>query len=139
MHVPRAQALLPFSKSSSDRPVFVLTYHPYNLIVVKIVKRNFYILLTDPSTRDIFPDQPLDATETSETYSFTAAFWMPKTHPVAHSDVVVLVSLVPIRYRRTVYLSLLDLLISSVTFLVPPATLFIPLSACDANTSILVK
>jgi hypothetical protein len=59
--IPRALALLPSSNSASDRPVLALTYHPHNLPAVKIVRRNFHILLTDPSTRDISPDPPLVA------------------------------------------------------------------------------
>jgi hypothetical protein len=140
--MPRAQALLSSFKSSSNRPVFALTYHPHNLAAVKIVMSNFHILLTDPSTRDIFPDPPLVAFRRDRNLQdllVHSRLLRPRDTPLVYRALVALVSLVLIRYTRTVYLSHLALLPSRAVFLVPPATFFMPSSACVATRNILVK
>ncbi|XP_072428538.1 uncharacterized protein [Chiloscyllium punctatum] len=44
-----------------DRTPLVLTYHPTNLHIHRIIHRHFRHLQTDPTTRDIFPSPPLSA------------------------------------------------------------------------------
>src|SRR5579871_2046611 len=59
--ISRLDALSPSPKSSSERPIFALSFHPHNLAVPPIIHRHLPILLSDPTTRQVFPDPPLVA------------------------------------------------------------------------------
>ena len=56
---PRSQSLQPRKKDNVSRVPFVLTYHPTNQRVVKIIRDNFTLLQDDPTTKHIFTEPPL--------------------------------------------------------------------------------
>ena len=49
------------SNQRSERISLVLTYHPLNERIKKIILRNFNVLSSDPETRAAFPQPPLVA------------------------------------------------------------------------------
>ena len=49
------------SNQRSERIPLVLTYHPLNERIKRILLRNFNILSSDPETRAVFPEPPLVA------------------------------------------------------------------------------
>ena len=49
------------SKARNERPVLSITYHPHNLPVTNIIKKNFHIIQSDPDLEDLFPQPPLVA------------------------------------------------------------------------------
>ena len=55
----RAQTLQPRKKDTVSRVPFVLTYHPTNALVAKVIRDNFAVLQDDPTTKNIFPEPPL--------------------------------------------------------------------------------
>ena len=62
MSVPRSQALNPKDETETDdRSIFTLTYHPHNIPVRNILRRNFSLLQEDPDLKDTFKKPPLAA------------------------------------------------------------------------------
>ena len=55
----RDQALRPATANKTDRVPLVLTYHPLNIRIAKIIQKNFNIIRADPTTYAIFPSPPL--------------------------------------------------------------------------------
>ena len=49
------------SNQRSDRTLLVLTYHPVNERIKRILPRKFNIMAGDPETREVFPQSPLFA------------------------------------------------------------------------------
>ena len=49
------------SVTKSERPVLSIIYHPHNLPVANIIKKNFHIIQSDPDLSEIFPEPPLVA------------------------------------------------------------------------------
>ena len=61
---PRAVALedqIGRHVAKTDRPVLSIIYHPHNLPVTKIIRKNFHILQSDPELKEVFPEPPLVA------------------------------------------------------------------------------
>eukprot|EP00061_Rhincodon_typus_P001286 g14294.t1 len=60
--VSRTSALTPLPRNNNkDRIPLILTYHPINLRIQRIILRHFCHLRSDPTTKDIFPSPPLPA------------------------------------------------------------------------------
>eukprot|EP00061_Rhincodon_typus_P002274 g17052.t1 len=60
--ISRTSALTsPLRSKDKDRIPLVLTYHPTNLQIQRIILRYFWHLQSDPTTKDIFPSAPLSA------------------------------------------------------------------------------
>ena len=45
----------------NERPVLSIVYHPHNLAVTNIIRKNFHIIQSDPELTEVFPEPPLVA------------------------------------------------------------------------------
>lgn len=59
MDQPRAMTLHQVEKDTVSRVPFVLTYHPANHQIVKVIRDNFSLLQDDDQTKGIFAEPPL--------------------------------------------------------------------------------
>ena len=60
-NTPRHVSLQPSYKSSSNRPILVIPFHPHNIPVKKIVNQNWNILSRDPGIGHSFKERPMVA------------------------------------------------------------------------------
>ena len=59
--IPRDSTLKYTAKTSSERPVIIIPFHPHNIPLKTIVRRHWHLLLDDESTSASFPAPPLVA------------------------------------------------------------------------------
>ena len=88
--ISRSDALTPTAKSvsPSQRPILVLAFHQHNLPVKKILLKHFWMLQSDPTLANIFPEPPLLAYKRGQNLHdqlVSAVLRQPHSNPNQHS------------------------------------------------------